>query len=121
MVHLALLAFAVAITGGCILLMTGAKAGALASAWRGAAAAFILGGLSAALFVSADVLPGDGDLANGSLEFLGLLLWLVSIPMEIAAVAMVARAWRRPVSTLVLPCLVLALAFAATWYRTLLG
>lgn len=122
MVYLALLVIAAAVVVGCILFVSRAKGGPLGVAWRWSIAAFAVATGSALMFLSAEALPGSGDVLNGSLELLGLLLWLVSIPMGFVSLVMVVRACIAGVRAQVLaPLLLTLLSFSATWYRTLLA
>jgi hypothetical protein len=121
MVYLAALLVATTVTGACLWFAGRARSPA-ESARRWAIAALIVAGPSAGLIAAADALPGEGDLANGSLGLLGFLLWFFGIPMEIGAVIQVARAARAGRKTTVMSqTLLVALALTATWYRTVLG
>lgn len=77
---------------------------------------------SAVLFSTAQVVPGDGDLLNGTLEWLGLETWVISVLLELGAVvAIVFVVARRRGREAVVPAVLVVLALLATWHRALLA
>lgn len=122
MVYIALILVGGAFAGACLLFIARSPTGpgSAARRWSGVALAF--SAISAALFRAAGALPGSGDLWNGSLELLALLLWIASAPIELIAAFMISRAVQhRDTKSLWIACLLLTLAIASTASRALVG
>lgn len=112
--YLAALVGAAAVMGACMLFLFGTKAGSVQAAWRWPMAALVTAALSAALLQFA--FSPRGGFVDGTLGLIGLLLWLVSHPMELTALVMIGLTSRcKTKRSVLVPLLVTALAFAATW------
>jgi len=121
-IYLAVLAVALGVSVACLAFVTGSKG---PQSWdpaiRWSSAAAIVGAASAVFFVASEVVPGNGDVTNGTLQLLCLAMWLISVPLEVGAIVVIAiRIARGSRGEVRLPIVLTLLALGSTWYRAVL-
>lgn len=119
MIYLAVLAVALGVAFVALAFVTGSKGReSWGPAIRWSSAAAVIAGASVAFFIASEVVPGSGDLVNGTLLLLFLAMWLISVPLEIGAVVVIGiRVARGALRDMPIPMMLTALALGATFYR----